>query len=337
MDRNTVSTGVLLASLLMAMPALAQDRHQWTTDRPDGHAPTGVKSDFLLPMGELYVGYRYSSQKFRGTLVGTEQITPDQVLDFFTVAPLTQDQSTGELDLRYGVTESATVAVSVPWTRNKMLNTTDLIFYQTSSEFIGDVSVQGLVNLLEMHEFRLTATLGGTVPTGSIGERGIVSTGVVGVLPFPMQGGSGTWDVLSGVTFQVQNEVASVGAQVNSVVRVHDNRRGYRLGDELGFSMWGAYTVSDWASFSMRALFEHWGEITGSELRTDGAADPLANPFAQGGERVVIPFGINFFLRQGKAAGHRLSLEYYYPVHEDLNGPQMSADRAFVVSWQSVF
>jgi len=164
-----------------------------------------------------------------------------------------------------------------------MLNTTDVLFYQTSSEFIGDLALQGMVNLLEMDGYRLTATLGGTVPTGSIGKRGITSTGVVGVLPFPMQGGSGTWDVLADATFQAQNEVASVGAQVNSVVRVHDNRRGYRRGDEMGFSLWGAYSVSDWASFSMRGLFEHWGEITGSELRTDGAADPLANPFAQGG------------------------------------------------------
>jgi hypothetical protein len=57
----------------------------------------------------------------------------------------------------------------------------------------------------------------------------------------------------------------------------------------------------------------------------------------KGGERVVVPFGLNLFLREGKAAGHRLSFEYYYPVHEDLNGPQMSTDRAFVVSWQSVF
>jgi hypothetical protein len=63
----------------------------------------------------------------------------------------------------------------------------------------------------------------------------------------------------------------------------------------------------------------------------------MAKPFAQGGERVVIPFGINLYLREGAAAGHRPSIEFYYAVHEDLNGPQMSIDRSLVVSWQTVF
>ena len=101
--------------------------------------------------------------------------------------------------------------------------------------------------------------------------------------------------------------------------------------------MWGAYNVTDWVSFSLRGLFEHQGDIKGSDSRMDGSVDPLANPFAQGGERVLIPFGVNLYLREGRAAGNRLSIEYYYPVHEDLNGPQMSVDQTLVISWQTVF
>ena len=89
--------------------------------------------------------------------------------------------------------------------------------------------------------------------------------------------------------------------------------------------------------FSIRGVFENQSEVKGSDLRTDGSVDPLANPFAQGGERVFIPIGMNLYLRDGMAVGHRLSIEYYYPVHEDLNGPQMSVSRALVVSWQTVF
>ena len=44
-------------------------------------------------------------------------------------------------------------------------------------------------------------------------------------------------DVLAGGTFLVQNEVASVGVQVSSVIRVVDNPKDYRLGDEFGFSV----------------------------------------------------------------------------------------------------
>ena len=74
MNRKIVATGVLLTGLLVAMPVLAQN-HVWTSDRPDGHAPAGVKSDFLLSFGELYIGYRYTVEKFRGTTVGLEKST----------------------------------------------------------------------------------------------------------------------------------------------------------------------------------------------------------------------------------------------------------------------
>jgi hypothetical protein len=187
-----------------------------------------------------------------------------------------------------------------------------------------------------MDQYRASLTLGATVPTGKLGKKGPTATATRAVLPYPMQGGSGSVDILAGGTFQVQNDAGSVGAQFNSVIRFRNNPKDYRLGNRYDFSVWGAYNVSDWASVSIRGFFENWGEISGFDSRTDGSVDPLANPFAQGGERVVIPFGLNIFIRQGRASGHRLSLEYYYPVHEDLNGPQLSLDRTILLSWQTL-
>ena len=334
MHRTIVSTGVLLACLLVAMPAMAQ-RYQWNSDRPDGHAPAGVKADFTLPAGEIYLGYRYFEEKFRGTLVGTVAVTSEEVLDNFTVATPIYDRAVHEVELRYGVTDWGTMEVSMPFLRNDMLKETTLGFFQTTSDVLGDVSIRGLFRLLEMDEYRLSLTLGGTVPTGKLGKRGPTATGT-GVLPFVMQGGSGSPDILAGGTFQVQNDVASVGIQFNSVIRFMDNWADYRLGNRYDVSVWGAYNLSDWASFSLRGFFEHWNRIEGSESRTNGAEDPLAESFFQGGERVVVPFGFNLYLREGNAAGHRLSVELYYTVHEDLNAFQPSMDRTLVLSWQSL-
>jgi len=68
MDRTIVSAAVLLAGLLVAMPTqaqrlVAQDR-VWNSDRPDGHAPAGVKADFTLARGDIYVGYRHTKERF---------------------------------------------------------------------------------------------------------------------------------------------------------------------------------------------------------------------------------------------------------------------------------
>ena len=336
MVRKTACAGVLLASLLARAPALAQSL-QWTSERPDGHAPAGVMSDFLILNRDVYVGVRFYQEQFRGTSLGTLPVSSDEILDFFTVAPVSLDKQTAELDLRLGLFGFVTLQASMPVTQAEMLNTTDAVLFETSSQTYGDVSVRGLFNLLEMDEYRLSLTLGGTVPTGKLKKHDKGTAGASEILPFTMQGGSGTYDVLAGLTFLTQNEVASVGAQVNSVIRVMDNRRGYRLGNEFRFTAWGAHNLSDWVSISMRALFETWGDVSGSDPGTNGTIDPSANSFAQGGERVQIPFGISFLLREGPAAGHRLLFEWYYTVHEDLNGPQLSADRTLVVSWQTFF
>ena len=225
----------------------------------------------------------------------------------------------------------------MPWVRNEILNETATGFFDSQSEFIGDISLRGLFDILERDEYRLNLTLGATVPTGKISKRGTTATLTRGVLPFAMQGGSGSPDILASGTFQVQNDIASIGAQINSVIRFKNNNKGYRLGDQFSFSVWGAYNLSDWVSVSLRGLFENQSDVAGSDPRTDGSVDPLANPFAQGGERVTVPIGLNLYFRDGVAAGHRISVEFYYPVHEDLNGPQMSAHRTLVASWQTSF
>ena len=336
MIRKTAYASLLLASLLMAAPALGQTL-RWTSERPDGHAPAGVMSDFLILDRDLYVGVRFYDERFRGTKVGTEDISSDDVLNFFAVAPLTLDKKTVELDLRLGLFGWVTAEASMPIFQAKMLNTTSTSLFETTSETYGDVAIRGLFDLLEMDQYRLSLTLGGTIPTGKIRKRDVGASGVREILPYAMQGGSGTYDILAGLTFLTQNEVASVGAQFNSVIRVMDNWRDYRLGNEFSFSVWGAYNLSDWVSVSMRGLFETWGDVSGSDPGTDGTIDPSANSFAQGGERVQIPFGISFFLREGPAEGHRLLLEWYYPIHEDLNGPQLSTESTFVISWQTFF
>ena len=337
MIRKTAYASVLLASALMAAPALVAQTARWTSERPDGHAPAGVKSDFLILNRGVYIGVRYYQEQFRGTNLGTEPISSDGVLDFFTTAPLALDKQTAELDLRLGLFGWMTLEASMPVIQSKMLNTTDTFLFETTSKAWGDVAIRGLFNLLEMDQYRLSLTLGGTIPTGKLRKRDVGASGVREILPYTMQTTSGTYDILVGGTFLTQNDLASVGGQVNSVIRVMDNWRDYRLGNEFNFSAWGAYNLSEWMSVSMRVLYENWGDVSGSDPATDGTSDPSANSFAQGGERVQIPFGVSLFMREGPAVGHRLLLEWYYPVHEDLHGPQLSTDRTLVVSWQTFF
>ncbi len=339
MARNIVSACVLAASLSVVTPALAQTP-VWSAERPDGHAPSGVTANYSLEKGDVYFGYRYYRTDFDGALDGTTPFFSDDVLDFFSVAPLTLQRQSHEMELRWGVFDNVTVSVSMPFILNSMWNVTeDDEFFQTESNDIGDLSVRFLIDLFEIDQYRMHLMLGGTAPIGESREKDQTpfSGSGVAVLPFPMQAGSGHPDILGGLAFTTQNDVASVGAQANVTIRAFDNRQDYRLGDEFEFTVWGAYDLNDWLSVSTRLLYETVGEIEGVDPRTDGEIDPSANPFAQGGERVYIPFGVNLFFRDGGLDDHRLAVEWYYPVHQDLNGPQLSADKSFVVSWQKVF
>ncbi len=209
MVRKTAFARLLLASALTASPTLAQTPIRWTSERPDGHAPAGVMSDFLILNRDLYVGVRFYNEKFRGTKLGTEDISSDDILNFFTVAPLALDKKTVELDLRLGLFGWVTAEVSMPIFQAKMLNTTSTSLFETTSETWGDVAIRGLFDLLEMDQYRLSLTLGGTIPTGKIRKRDVGASGVREILPYAMQGGSGTFDILVGGTFLVQNELAA--------------------------------------------------------------------------------------------------------------------------------
>ena len=338
MARKIVSTCALVASLSVVTPALAQ-APVWSVERPDGHAPSGVMADYSLEKGDVYFGYRYYREDFAGTLVGTTPFFPDDVLDFFEVAPLTLERQSHEVELRWGMFDDFTVAISMPFVMHHMWNVTDEEFFRTESNDIGDLSVRFLIDLFEIDQYRLHLMLGGTAPLGDTRDRDQTPFSGTGedVLPFVMQAGTGHPDILGGLGFTTQNDVASLGAQVNVTVRAFDNWQGYRRGDAFEFTAWGAHTLNDWLSVSGRVLYETVGETEGVEPRTDGTVDPSANPFAQGGDRVYLPLGANLFFRDGSVGGHRIAVEYYIPVHQDLNGPQLSAEHGFVASWQVVF
>jgi len=79
--------------------------------------------------------------------------------------------------------------------------------------------------------------------------------------------------------------------------------------------------------------------MLGAHFPTGSISDQAETPLAGGATQILPfpPFGLNLYFQDGLADGSRLSVEYYYPVHEDLNGPQLSASSSVIASWQMVF
>ncbi len=96
--------------------------------------------------------------------------------------------------------------------------------HSMQSDGLGDVRLSGLYKVADLGHATVHLNLGLSAPTGSNDEK---NDGMP--MAYPMQLGSGTWDVLPGVTYNVHTADMSWGAQVGGIIRTgYDN--GYSLG-----------------------------------------------------------------------------------------------------------
>ena len=159
------------------------------------------------------------------------------------------------------------------------------------------------------------------------------------ILGYPMQLGSGTWDLLPGITYLGQSGDYSYGAQVSGVLRIGDNSRNYSLGDGLAGTIWGARKLSDSLSVSARLRGVNTGNVDGEDpdiaTRFCGMMkSPSFDPNSRGREEAHVGLGANYYIRKGQLKGHRFALEWETPVKEDFDGVQMKVDSIWTLGWQ---
>ena len=186
-----------------------------------------------------------------------------------------------------------------------------------------------------MHSLHLNAGI--SMPTGSVNERGDTPAGADQKLPYPMQLGSGTWDLLPGVTYLGQTEDWSWGFQPMGTLRLATNSEGYRLGRRIDMSLWGARRFSDWLSTSLRLGSSIWFNAFGSDPELNPAMVPTADPNRRGGERLDLLFGFNTYVPRGLFRSVRFAVEGGFPIYQSLDGPQLQTDYMVTAGLQYTF
>ena len=122
--------------------------------------------------------------------------------------------------------------------------------FTTASGGLGDISVAGLIQLMNRNRQSLHANIGISVPTGNIDQRDETPMMSNAQLAYPMQLGSGTWDPNLGLTYLRQSDKFSWGTQLNYKFRLGENSENYRFGNRFEVLGWGAIKISDYFSFS---------------------------------------------------------------------------------------
>jgi len=313
-------------------------------------APVGVMADHTHHAGGWMLSYRFMTMRMEGLRDGTDAISAGDILmpeGPYMMAAEDMRMDMHMLGAMYAPTDRITVMVMARYLRKEMtvrrrmpmLGIDDR--FETGSDGIGDTSVTCLYRFPDPAAgHRVHVGLGLGLPTGSIDEADDTPMGDGTHLPYPMQLGSGTVDLLPSVTWKAGHGPWRWGAQAAAVLRLGQNDHGYTLGDRFTASVWGSWKATDVLSTTLRLKGMDWGDIDGSDDALPDAApmmNPNADPDLRGGSRLELGFGARVMGAAGWAAGQSLALEVLVPIYERLDGPQMSTAFSVVGGWRWEF
>lgn len=322
----------------------------------DSHAPIGVMGDHMHGKGEWMLSYRYMYMEMEGNRIGTDSVSPEFIVansinrfgmpPTLRVVPTKMDMHMHMFGAMYAPTDWLTLMVMGMYQEKEMdhvtfnpMGTARIGTFTTEAKGLGDTKVSGLFRLYNSNNHKLHLNAGISLPTGSNKKRDTVlaPTGMTPNLrlPYPMQLGSGTYDLLPGITYSGYQDQIAWGAQYMANFRTGRDQ-GYTLGDKHDITAWASYRWRPWVSNSVRLAYSHTGKISGSDPQI-AAPVQTAHREYQGGEVVTLFLGINLVGQQGKIRGHRLALEAGIPLHRDLNGPQLETDLTITGGWQYAF
>jgi len=336
-----------------ALLGLSVHAHADDLARPDAHAPIGVMGDHTHHKGEIMLSYRYMDMEMDGNRTGNKRVSQQAVYaEGFMVAPLNMDMKMHMLGAMYAPSDQLTLMAMVPvaeLTMDHQVGSMMMIApalrnqkFTTEASGLGDIKLGGLYNISKDNGSNLIANFTLSLPTGSIDEKDVVpfSMGSKVQLPYPMQLGSGTYDLIPGLTYTQLEDNFSWGAQAKATIRLGDNDNGYTLGDRFALTTWVAKAINDNVSFSARLSHDNWQDIDGSDpsIKTPNGNPstfiPTANTNLRAGKRTDLGLGVNFIIADPGHRSHRIALEVSQPVAQDLDGPQLETDQVLTLGYQ---
>lgn len=242
------------------------------------------------------------------------------------------------LSAMYGWSENFSFMVMAPYLDIVMdhINRAGVRF-TTKSEGFGDVSLSGIYRLFRSGNHDLLLNVGVSLPTGSIDEKDDTPARANQQLPYSMQLGSGTFDLLPGLTYRGHSERYSWGGQAGSTLRIGRNNNEYSAGDRYRVGLWSARRWTDWLSTSVRFNLEGFGNVDGADPLLNPTLVPTADPDRRGGTRIDILAGVNVIGRNGVLKEQRGFVEFDVPIYQNLDGPQLETDWLLSAGFQLKF
>ncbi|MEE8580741.1 MAG: transporter [Myxococcota bacterium] len=303
---------------------------------PPDYGPQGVRDSFTLNEGQGMLSYRFVGTFMDDNRSGQKRLDASEVFaKGFSLVPTRLDARLHLIGGMYAPHDRLTFSVHLPVFDLEMRYRNESgPNFTTRSSGVGDLQVTGLVPFMKKGQETLHLHLGLSIPTGSI----LVDEGTpLGKLrlPYSMQLGSGTWDVMPGGTYRGQKGRGSWGLQATGVLHLGKNDLGYSLGDRYEITGWLGWHFRRWLDLSFRLAWNDWGNVKGRDPDLVETRSPVEDADRQEGERLDL--GPELRLTLPGLPGQQLSIETLFPVYQHLDGPQIETDWILSAGWQWVF
>lgn len=303
--------------------------------------PSNVLGTHTHMKGEWMIGYQYMFMDMSQLADGTQKLSAAAVLTDFNVTPTAMQMQSHMAHAMYAPSDDLTFFGMASYHTKSMdhLTWTGVEFTTRSAGF-GDIKLGGLYQLyrknFDAHRIILEGSV--SLPTGSIERQDFLANPVAGKrkLPYTMQIGSGTFDVMPGVKYVGTGDNNAWGAELEFIIRLGKNKNGYALGNILQAGVWYRHQVNDWLAPFIQVNFIKVGNIRGEDPDLSPILVPTTDPARYGYRRIDVQTGVNIFL-QGALEGNKVAIEVFRPIYQSLNGPQLRTQWHLRGGWQWAF
>ena len=318
----------------------------------DSHGPITVMGDHMHKKNEFMFSLRFSKMLMDGMLNGTKKITVNSVMSApngasdgsgrYMNSPLTMRMNMYMFGGMFAPTDNLTLMLMSSYNQKEMSSQRMAMAgggkFNVNSSGMGDTRFSGLVKILDDDFFKTHFALGLSLPTGSINERDTTPASSSARLGYKMQNGSGTFD-----PFFVFNNVNNFGKiKIGEQFYIKkplsgDNSNGYHYGMLIDSSIWLSYRWIEYLSTSFKINYNYQGEMNGQDDEMNKRMSPVMDSQNIGHQKFNVSFGFNYINNSDFLKNHRLAFEMVLPIHQKVNGIQMSDEFKIMFGWQYSF
>jgi len=333
-----------------------------------GNMPLNIPGAGVAETHEFRIKVSPSFMHMDGLTEGTSDIDPESLLGMpimmgnptgkYMAVPTAMDMSMLNVSMGYSFTDDFFAGVMLMFQQNDMDMQFNDMMAMTTQQSGFTMESEGVADTMLMAKYRLFTDdpliptrqasffMGLSLPTGSIDEKNAthpVAMRQNELLPYGMQLGSGTFDPSVGIVYSGSKSPYWWGANTIYTARVHENKRDYRLGNELRFDLYGMYQLNYMFVFEAQLNAKHTGNIRGEmdevvsgesgHVMQGMASSPYTTPLWDtrnyGGDELALTLGVQW----QPASLNILSFQVGMPLYQDLNGVQLKDDYRVMLTW----